>query len=467
MNTFSYRSVITQSADEVFSWHTRAGALERLSPPWQSIQIIERTGFSEDGRVVLLVALGPFRKRWVARLFDVIDGSQFCDEQVEGPFSKWVHVHRVVPETEQTCLLEDQINYQLPVGTLGAKLGGPRVNRELARMFAFRHERTARDLALHSKYRTKPRLRIILSGSSGLIGSALAAFLTSGGHRVDRLVRRQPAPGSTDIFWDPARATLDPEAVEGADAVIHLAGETIAGGRWTPKRKATILQSRVLGTKLISETLTRLTEPPKLLISASAIGYYGDRGAQQLTESSAAGSGFVSQVCQAWEDAAKPVTSKGIRLVKLRTGIVLTTAGGALSKMLPPFRVGLGGPIGRGRHYMSWISLDDWIGIVNHLLFDATVEGPVNVVAPESVLNSEFTQILGSTIGLPALLPVPPCAIRFAFGQMGEEILLSSARVIPAKMLQAGYQYLTPSLGPALAFELGKPNLQATKGEVS
>jgi uncharacterized protein (TIGR01777 family) len=243
--------------------------------------------------------------------------------------------------------------------------------------------------------------------------------------------------------------TIDASALEGVDAVVHLAGENIAQ-RWTSSQKAKIRDSRIKGTQLLCETLARLSSPPKVLVSASAIGYYGDRGEQILTEDSPLGRGFLAEVCRGWEAATEPARQRGLRVVPLRFGVVLSPAGGALAKMLPPFRLGLGGMVGSGRQYMSWIALDDVVGAIQHAIVTDTLQGPTNAVAPQAVTNQEFTKTLGKALGRPTVFPLPAFAARLMFGEMADELLLASTRVQPAKLLGSGYRFRYPELEDAL-----------------
>jgi uncharacterized protein (TIGR01777 family) len=295
----------------------------------------------------------------------------------------------------------------------------------------------------------RPGLNLVVSGASGLIGSALIGRLTASGHRVRRMVRRSAKPG--EITWDPATRKIDAAELEATDGVIHLAGENL-GARWTRARKARIRDSRVQGTNLLSETLARLTRPPRFLISASAVGIYGDRGDEVLTESSPLGDGdnFLVRVGGEWEAAADPARGVGIRVVHPRFGVVLTPGGGALQRLLLPFRLGLGGRIGSGAQWMSWVALWDVVDALEYLLSTEALEGPVNVSAPEPVTNREFSRILGRVLGRPALLPVPAALLRAVFGEMADYTLLSSARVLPARLVESGYRFRYPGLEAAL-----------------
>lgn len=297
-------------------------------------------------------------------------------------------------------------------------------------------------------------MKVLVTGSTGLVGSALVPFLLTSGHQVARLVRSPPTAGG-DVHWDPAAGRLEPTNLEGLDAVVHLAGERITG-RWTAAKKARIRSSRVQGTRLLAETLARLARPPKTLVCASAIGYYGDRGDEVLREESPSGAGFLAEVCREWEAAARPAAEKGIRVVHLRIGVVLSAAGGALALMLTPFKLGLGGRVGSGQQYMSWIAIDDLAGIIQHALTNESLRGPVNAVAPRAITNREFTKTLGRVLGRPTVFPMPAFAARLAFGQMADELLLASARVEPARLIASGYKFRTPELEAALRHLLGK-----------
>lgn len=299
-------------------------------------------------------------------------------------------------------------------------------------------------------------MRIAVTGSSGLIGSALVAHLRDRGHQVHRMVRSQPVQGSGDIAWNPDRETIDAERLNGVDAVVHLAGENV-GVRWTDERKREIRSSRVGGTRLIAHTLATLPSPPRVLIAASAVGFYGSRGDEVLDETSAQGSGFLAEVVRDWEGAAVVAADAGIRVVNLRLGVVLDAAGGALAKMLPPFRLGAGGRLGSGRQWMSWVALDDVISVVERGLADSSLHGPVNVVAPDPVTNAELTTTLARVLHRPGVAAVPGFALRILLGQMADETILASQRATPAALLARGHVFRYPELEPALRATLGTP----------
>jgi uncharacterized protein (TIGR01777 family) len=302
-------------------------------------------------------------------------------------------------------------------------------------------------------------MRIAITGAGGLVGPALVDSLRRHGHGVLRLVRRPPHPGADEIAWDPERGPLDAAALEGLDAFVHLAGEGIAVRRWSARQKARIRNSRVDGTRLVATTLAGLARPPRVLVSASAIGYYGDRGDEPLDETASAGRGFLPETCEAWERAADPARRAGLRVVLPRIGIVLSPDGGALGRMLPPFRMGLGGRLGSGWQIMSWIGRSDLVRVLVAAIDDDALEGPVNAVAPSAVSNAEFARTLGRVLHRPAVLPLPAVAIRLLFGEMGQALLLGGARVVPAKLARAGFTWDWPELEGALGHEIGCPRL--------
>jgi len=449
-------TVVPHSVDDVYAWHARPGAFERLTPPWERVEILEQAGgFDDGGRTVLRVRAGLASLRWVAVYRDHLPGRRFVDEQVEGPFAHWVHRHEFAPEGAGTRVT-DRIEYAPPYGWAGAAADLWLVRPRLHRLLAYRHTLLEHDLAAHARFAARPRLRVAITGATGLIGQALAAFLTTGGHRVIRVVRGAPAPG--DAHWDPVRGEIEAGALDGLDAVVHLAGENVAAGRWTADRKRRIRASRVASTGLLSETLARLPRPPKVLVSASAIGIYGSRGDEVLTEASAPGpeNDFFVAVARDWEAAAEPARRAGIRVAHPRFGVVLSPRGGALGKLLPVVRAGIGGPLGNGRMWMSWVSVDDVVGAVHHALFSEGFAGPFNVTAPEPVTNREFTRTLGRVLRRPTVIPVPHTALRAAFGEMAEATILSSIRVLPAALERDGYPFRHRQLEVALRYLLGR-----------
>ena len=445
------------SSSQLFLWHTREGALERLTPPFAPIKVIERTGGIENGaRVLMEVPSGPFKLKWLAVHSDYQEGRQFKDSQVKGPFASWEHRHLFNAISNEESEYIDQIEYRLPFSPMSDWIAGGMVQRQLEQVFTYRHRVLQNDMRAHHWVREDIPHKILMSGASGLVGRHLSAFLTTGGHQVTPLVRRAVHPGENAVSWNPEAGTIDREALEGFDGVIHLAGENISSGRWTAAQKKRILDSRVQGTSLLAEALSRLKHPPKVLLSTSACGYYGNRGGELLNESSTPGDSYLAQVAREWEAAAEPARKAGIRVVHPRFGVVLTPAGGALPSMVMPMQWGLGGRIGNGSQYMGWITLDDLIYALHYLLHYECIEGPVNMVAPEAVTNRQFTRILGKVLRRPTVFPVPAVVLKVLLGEMAEALVLSSARVEPGILKQCGYEFAFPELEPALRHLLGK-----------
>jgi uncharacterized protein (TIGR01777 family) len=465
---FELASELPVSAEAAYTWHTRPGALERLVPPWEKVRVVERRGEFEDSVVVLDVPLGPGRGRWVAHHREVVPGRQFVDEQVEGPFARWTHTHSFEPAGPDRCRYVDRIVYKLPFGPAGA-LGERYVRRRLERSFRYRHTTVRDDLAAQRRAAGLASLTIAVTGASGFIGRTLIPFLTTAGHRVRRLVRREAI--GDDILWNPAERRLEPAALEGIDAVIHLAGEPIAG-RWTRSRRRRVLESRSDSTALLVETLAGLRRPPRVFLSASGIGIYGHRSDKLVTEETHLRTGgdtmFVEQIGQAWEGAAAQAERAGIRAAQLRLGMVLSPAGGALAKMLPAFRAGVAGRLGNGRQYVSWIGIDDAVGALYHVLVTDQLKGPVNLTSPEPVTNAEFTAALGEVLGRPTVLPVPAVALWVLFGDMANELLLASCRVLPSRLQESGYLFRHPDLRGSLRHVLGRgPDSRGGGGRVA
>ncbi len=456
---FTRESTLPHSPEKVFSWHSRSGALERLVPPWSRARVVERRGGIENGsRVTLELPLGPARFRWIAEHRDYLANRQFTDVQVEGPFSRWEHVHQMAPDGTDSCRLTDTIHYRLPAGMVGDALAGMQVRNELARTFAYRHRVTRLDLAAHAACDSLPS-SVAVTGASGLVGASLVPFLRTGGHRVIEIGRSLRGPRPDRLRWDPDRKELDVGALEGVDAVVHLAGENIAAGRWTSARKGAILASRIGTTRLLAERLATMRRPPRALISASAIGYYGDTGDRIVTEHDSKGAGFLADVCAQWESATEPARRAGIRVVNLRIGVVLTPKGGALARMLLPFRLGAGGALGSGVQFMSWISIDDLIRAIHHAICDESLIGAVNAVAPQAVTNREFARTLGKALRRPALVPTPAVVLRAALGEMADELLLASTRVTPARLIETQFEFGDSDLETALRWCIGRPSV--------
>jgi uncharacterized protein (TIGR01777 family) len=458
MESFTYRSRIKTSAKDLFRWHTRAGAFERLTPPWKVVEVLERSNGIEDGsRVIIRTKIGPVPMIWLIEHRDYKEEKQFCDIQIKGPFRHWEHTHSFVPDGPNACFMEDNVKFLLPMGALGELFGNELVIRKLETFFEYRHGTLMKDIKMHKKYGVKS-MQILLTGSTGLIGSSLIPFLTTGGHNISCLKRDKLKIGENDLYWNPEKGEIEVPKLEGFEAVVHLSGENVAG-RWSDEKKAEIEDSRVKSTGLLCNALSKLEKKPSVLVCASAIGFYGNRGEEILTEESKPGKGFLADVAKKWEAATGIARKAGIRVVNLRLGVVLSPRGGALGKMLFPFRMGLGGKVGSGGQYMSWISIDDVIGAIYHAIKNDSLEGPVNAVSPKPVTNLEFTNTLGNVINRPTFFTMPSLLLRILFGEMADETLLSSTRVIPSKLLSTGYEFQFTDLEASLRNLLGKPKV--------
>ncbi|MFG1932020.1 TIGR01777 family oxidoreductase [Mycobacterium sp. NPDC048908] len=441
-----YETVVDHPLDEVFAWHTRPGAMRRLVPPWQPMTVVAETQSLADGRAVLGL---PGGLRWVAQHdpsgFD--PPHRFVDElSSQGLLSwparvvgRWRHTHEF-SERSGATRVRDRVDTTVP----GAALRST---------FVYRHRQLAEDLAAH-RAAAAPPMVVAMTGASGLIGSALSAFLSTGGHQVIRLVRRRAANG-LERQWDPARPA--PNLLSGVDVVVHLAGASIAG-RFTDGHKAAIRDSRIEPTRRLADVAALSDDGPATFVSASAIGFYGfDRGDVLLGEDSARGDGFLADVVADWEAATAPATEAGLRVVNVRTGIVQSARGGTLKLMRPLFAAGLGGRLGSGEQWLSWIGMDDLLDVYHRALYDGRLSGPVNAVAPEPVRNTDYTKTLAGVLHRPAAVPVPSLGPKLLLGEQGfRELAAANQRVLPAKLQSLGHRFRRAKLTDALAHELGR-----------
>jgi uncharacterized protein len=462
------------SSNEVFLWHIREGAFERLNPPWYQFKVIERKGNIQNGGTVKIKMkiAGPFHTLWLVKHSDYVEGKQFKDSQIKGLFSSWTHTHLFNSFENSSSILDDHIEYSLPGGMLSERIASPLINKKLNQMFDYRHRLTSGDLRVHSianKIRGNDRpMTIGITGSSGFVGSSLIPFLTTGGHRVVQFIRHPVSDGNDNfnfknvksIQWNPSSSASLNDQInnENIDAVVNLVGENIFG-RWTKEKKKRIFDSRVNTTNSLCKLLSSLDKPPKVLVSASATGYYGDRGDEILTEESSPSSStdFLSDVCRNWEEATQIAKESGVRVVNLRLGIVLSSSGGMLSKILPIFKLGLGGRIGNGNQYMSWIGLDDLLGFILYAMVDQSIAGPVNTVSPNPITNADFTATLGKVLSRPTKFSIPETMVKLPLGEeLANVALLSSSRAIPERLIKMGYKFRFPHLESVLRHTLGK-----------
>ena len=453
---YEYETHTDSPRPEVFDWFERKGSFRRLMPPWEVAEEVRADETLEDGaQRIFRFPMGPIKMTWVAEHLGYQPPEKFEDIMKKGPFRSWHHVHRFI-EKDGGTVVHDEVDYKLPMGVLGRIFGSRNVRNRLNRMFRARENRLIRDLERHSDFKHLDRKRILLAGASGLIGKQLAAFLDTGGHEIWRLVRRTPVAGQNEIEWDPSKGTIDNSAIEGFDIVIHLGGAGIGDRRWTKSRMVLIEKSRTESTGLLARTLASLKQKPEVFLVASAIGWYGNRGDEILDEQSEAGTGFLPETCLAWEASADAARQAGIRTIHARTGVVLDASGGALEKMLLPAKMGAGGPIGFGRQWFSWISMDDQIYALHHLVMSPNTEGAYNITSPEPLQQKNFAKALGRVLRRPAFMPTPPFAIWFLYGKMGVALTTESQRVMPTRLTEDGYRFQHQDAESALRDALGK-----------
>lgn len=454
-----FSQIIPCDAAYLYDWHNMPKALDRLIPPWERVMVNKHPERLENGSEVdIKLLLGPLGLKWNLEIHDVVKGKQFCDSQISGPFSKWTHKHQMQELNDENSLLVESVGFKMPIfHSLGSKYYA--INK-LKRLFKYRFQVITNDIKRHYRYKEKVNMKILVVGASGLVGSALVDFLSSGGHQVLTLSRSE-AKNENEVTWTVPDESIpgeikNKERLEGLDVVVHLAGENIASKRWTESQKQKIRDSRVKGTEFLVNELVSLENPPKTLICASAIGYYGDSQDSLFDEQSNSADDFLSNTCKEWEDATLAAKEKGIRVVNTRIGVVLDPRDGALAKMLPIFQIGAGGNLGNGKQWMSWVALDDVVGAIHHCIMNEDISGPVNLVAPEPIQNKEFTKILSKVLFRPALFPAPAFALKLALGEMAEALLLSSTKVDSKVLRNTGYEFSYPNLERALRHMLGK-----------
>jgi uncharacterized protein len=454
-DTYIKRTKINAPVETLFAWHAREGAISRLTPPWAPMKMIfqSKKGIQRGVKVGFRLRIFKIPMTWEAEHVEYQENKLFKDCQVKGPFSKWEHTHGFKAVDKKKSIMEDKVEFKLPFGFLSRPFYGF-AKKEFERMFGYRHRVLKYDLEHHVE--PGPKKRILVSGASGAMGSVLVPFLRTCGHEVVSLVRKKKKPLKDEFFWDPHKGILDLKAAGPIDAVINLNGVDISRGRWTNKQKQRIIDSRVLPTRLLVEKMKNLEQKPEVFISSSAIGFYGEREDSILNEKGAQGDSFISKVCRLWEEASQDAQKAGIRTIQLRTGVVLTPAGGALKRMELPFRMGFGVRLSHGRQYMSWISMDDAVSGILYLLNHDRIKGPVNLTAPNPVTNQVFSKTLARVFSKKVFLTLPKFMALALWGQMGQETLLNSARVMPEKLMDNGFSFQHERLLDAFKHVLGR-----------
>ncbi len=464
MPVYNHAATYDAPVEDVWAWYDSPGAFRRIMPEWEGIRPVQAGALVNDARTKFRVQLGPLRPMWVARHYDVVPGEVFNDVMEKGPFGMWDHEHRFVSTGPDTSEIHDTIQWKLPFHPLTFWTAPFTVKGRTDQMFAYRTLRVQEDLKRIAQYADQPQQRVLVSGSTGLIGMQLCAFLQAAGHEVVRLLRPSSVLPSdvaheATVVWNDQTGEIIEGSLEGFDTVIHLAGAGIGDKRWNAKRKALLKSSRTVPTEHLVRLFATLEQPPKTFLSGSAVGIYGNRGEEELTESSPEGDGFLCEMAQAWEASGAPAKDLGIRTVWLRSGIVTTPMGGALKPMILPTLLGAGGPLGGGRQYLSWISLHDHIYATYHLMMNPSCEGPYNLTAPTPVPQKQFAKVLGKVLLRPWFAPAPGFVLKIMFGELAQTLLLDGQRVLPNRLLESGYVFQHRELEHCLRECLGKQRL--------
>ena len=462
---------VSVPVEKLFSWHENPGAFERLTPSFDPVKVSKRMGGVDGGTVYIDMKAGPIPLTWVAQHHSYKKNVQFLEDQTSGPFvgplpfwnGTWHHQHLFKKVDSKNSIVTDRLNYDFPMDPFGSIFGSWYTKKRLKQMFAYRRNITENDLYEQSKYKGKP-LDIAVTGGSGLVGAELMPYLTTAGHKVENIVRGRPKKG--ELGWNLQKGTIS--NLEGKDAVVHLAGEPInkpiAGVvpvPWTKWKRKEILESRVKGTRILAEHLASLNNPPKVLVCASAIGYYGDNGGALLSEDGGNGNDYFSRVVKEWEAAAKPAIDAGIRVVFLRLAPVMSPLGGALQVLSLPAMLGSSPPVAGGKQWWSWIAIDDVIGSIYHSIITESLSGAVNVASPNPVRQKEWAATLAKVFWgrlgkLTTLIPVPGFILKTFLGEFGDVLALSSIKVDSSKLIESGYKFRFEDLEDCFRHLLGK-----------
>ena len=461
MPTFAHTAKFFADKQQLWAWYNSDGAFRRIMPEWEGIKPINAGRLVDGEETIFKVKLGPFRQKWIARHHSVVSGESFADRMIKGPFGAWNHHHKFESASKGTTSVIDNVEYKLPLHFFTGWSAGFTVLPRMKQMFEFRSVRVANDLKQIQLTSELPRQKILVSGSTGMIGLQLCAFLEAAGHDVHRLLRPSTKlPTDVDsskvVVWNDLTGEIIDGDMNGFDTIIHMAGAGIGDKRWSKKRLKLIRDSRIIPTKNLSKIVAGLDNPPRKIICSSAIGYYGNRGTEVLDESSSTGNDILAELCRDWENASNAAKESGINVIHVRTGIVMSPLGGALAKLLLPAKMGAGGPVGGGKQMQSWISLDDEIYAIHHLMMQDSAEGVYNLTAPSPVSQKQFAKTLGRVLRRPSFAPLPGFVIKLLFGQMGKKLVLEGQDVRPTRLIESGFEFTHPELESCLRSCLGK-----------
>ena len=461
MPIYEHTATFPFSRETVWNWHARPGAVRRIMPEWEGIRPLEVGGIKDGAVTTFRMSIGIVPQKWKAKHHSYIEGEQFCDNMIKGPFARWNHTHKFLENGTDEMKIHDTIDWKLPFHFF-TRIGAPiMVMPRVNQMFKHRSRRILADLSRQEMFKDAPRKRILISGSTGLIGTQLGAFLETDGHDVHRLLRPSTKLHADQdptkiVKWDDQTGKILEGSLENFDVVIHLAGAGIGDKRWSKKRKKLIAESREIPGRNLSNALAELSSPPSLFMCASAIGFYDNRGDEDLDETSSIGDGFLAKICKKWEDAMKPASDAGIRTIIMRNGIVTTASGGMLQQILLPAKLGAMGPIGGGRQWQSWISFDDLIYAIHYLMNHEDASGVFNMTSPNPVTQKQYAKTLGKVLRRPAFAPVPGFVMKILFGELGKSLILDGQKVHPKRLLELGFKFEHETLESALRDTLGR-----------